>query len=78
MSHLTLPLICGAEHSADAGMMSCVFVLSFSTLHRFSAPDATVSGKAVARTRGETPKRNACATSVATGWEDVVYWYLIQ
>ncbi len=64
---LALPLIRGAEHSAGAGMIRGVFVLSCSTLRRFSAPAAAGAGKAVARTRGEAPKRNACATSVAPG-----------
>ncbi len=64
---LALPLIFGAEHSVGAGMMRSVFVLSCSTLRRFSAPAAAVAGKAVARTRGESPKHNACAASVAQG-----------
>ena len=49
------------------GMMRGVFVLSCSTLRRFSAPAAAGAGKAVARTRGEAPKHNACAASVAPG-----------
>ena len=65
---LALPLISGAENFVGAGMMSGVFVLSRSTLRRlFSAPAAAGAGKAEARTRGEAPKHNACAASVAPG-----------
>jgi hypothetical protein len=65
---LALPLIRGAEHSVGAGIMTGVLVCSRSTLRRFfSAPAAAGAGKAVARTRGEAPKHNACAASVAPG-----------
>ncbi len=63
-----MPLFIGAEHSVGAGMMTGVFVMLSSTLRRFvPAPAATGAGKAVARTRGESPKHNICAAPVATG-----------
>jgi hypothetical protein len=60
---LALPLILGAEHSAGAGMMRGVFVLSLSTLRRFPHPRRRAPAKQWRAP--EAPKRNACATSVA-------------